>query len=142
MKWKIEYRTIILKEKSGEYITTPGHVAEALTEVFSPISEEFYLLIMDTKNQIIEKHLVCKGNYNTLHIAPAEIFRSLLMNGGKNFIIAHNHPSGDSEPSEEDIIMTRKIKNAAEILGVCLLDHIIYTGDEKNYYSFKKNDLL
>ena len=142
MNWKTEYRVIKLKEASGEYITAPRQVIDCLSDTFNPVSEEMYLLIMDVKNQVIEKHLISKGGYNQLTLKPADVFRPLLMNGGNHFILAHSHPSGDPKPSEDDMIFTRKIKNAAEILGVSFLDHVIYTGDPGKYYSFKKQDLL
>ncbi len=93
MNWKTEYRVIKIKESSGEYITTPFQVIDCLTDAFNPVSEEMYLLIMDIKNRVIEKHLVLKGGYNQLLLKPADIFRPLLMNGGDHFILAHNHPS-------------------------------------------------
>ncbi len=142
MNWKTEYRVIKLKESSGKYITAPQQAIDCLADTFNPISEEMYLLIMDVKNQVLEKHLVLKGGYNQLLLKPADIFRPLLMNGGGQFILAHNHPSGDHKPSEDDLIFTRKIKKAAEILGVSFLDHVIYTGDPGKFYSFKKEGLI
>ena len=141
-QWKTEYRVIKLKEGTGEYITAPKEIIDCLSDVFNPVAEEMYLLIMDVKNQVIEKHLVLKGGYNLLMCKPADIFRPLLMHGGGHFVLAHNHPSGDCSPSEEDLIFTREIKKVADILGVKFLDHLIYTSNLDDYYSFKKNDLI
>jgi len=140
MNWKIEYRVIKLKEKLGEYISCPKDVINALKNTFDPISEEMYILIFDTKNQIIEKHLIAKGGYNTLMMKPAQIFRKVLITGGDSFIIAHNHPSGDVKPSEDDIVFTKKVLKGASLLGINFLDHIIYCNE--NHYSFKKENLL
>lgn len=143
---KVTYKTQVkeyslkVADISAEVVSHPTTVFNMLKDSFNPIQEEVYILILNTKNQVIDKHLVSKGGINTTLITPAEILRPIFLTNGNSFIIAHNHPSGSIEPSEEDIIFTRKIKKASEVCGLSLLDHVIYTST--SFYSFKKKDLL
>ena len=142
MNYKIESKNyqINVADKEATVLDCPKIVFETLKEDFNATQEEMYLITLNTKNKIIEKTLISKGAHNTLMITPMEIFRPLMLSNGNNFIIAHNHPSGDTQPSEEDITFTRKIKKASEIMGCNLLDHLVYSDTE--YYSFKSEGLL
>lgn len=141
-KGKLKFKEYILKvaEDEKKDITSPAIVVEIMKEDFSPVNESMHILILNIKNQIIEKYLVAKGNYNTLLIKPIDIIRPVIMTAGNNIIIVHNHPSGDSSPSEEDINFTKKMKKGCDVVGINILDHVIYT--DENHYSFKKNELL
>lgn len=142
MKYKIESKQYHIKvaDSDATAISTPSTVFEALKEDFNPVQEEMYLLILNTKNKIIDKILISKGGHNSMAITPIEILRPIIMTNGNNFILAHNHPSGDINPSEEDITFTRKLKKAVDLLGLNLLDHVIYT--DSDWYSFNKENLL
>ena len=140
MNYKIEVKTYTFKEAEGEQLQSPDKVIEALKDDFTPEGEEMYLLCLNIKNKVIEKILLAKGGYNTIITTAADIIGKVLKNDSRSFILAHNHPSMDTEPSKEDIIFTKKIQKAAEIMGLSFLDHIIYSHDD--YYSFKKNNLI
>lgn len=91
----------------------------------------FYL---DSKNKIISREIVSIGTLNSTVTHPREIFRTAISRNANAIIIAHNHPSGSVEPSIEDIKVTEKLKNAGDIIGIKLLDHVIVFQDR--YYSF------
>ncbi len=142
MKYTLESIQYDIKVASptAAKLNSPDQVAEILYSGFNPMQEEMYLLMMDTKNAIIDKYLIAKGAGNSVIVTPSEVIRPLLLTNGNRAILAHNHPSGDITPSEDDIVFTKKIKKAFDILGLALLDHVIYSSDE--HYSFKKKGLL
>ena len=84
--------------------------------------------------------MVSKGSVNYAYVSPREIFRYAFDYKAVLIILLHNHPSGDETPSEDDILITRRIEKGAGILELQLVDHIII-GDNK-YFSFKENELL
>ena len=77
---------------------------------------------------------------NSAHVEMPAIFQRLLMSNSSQFIIAHNHPSGNLTPSEEDIHLTRRIKRAGNLMGIKLLDHIIVNNE--TYTSFAEREIL
>ena len=100
--------------------------------------ENFIVLYLDEKRKVVDKRVVFIGTLNRSLVHPRETFFPAIVNEKvKSIIVAHNHPSGNDQPSLEDIEMTRKLIKAGEILGVELFDHVIVT--PTNYYSFKNN---
>lgn len=87
--------------------------------------ERFYVIILDTKNKILSINKIAQGTIDAALIHPRETFHKAITKLGAGIIIVHNHPSGDAEPSYEDIQLTKRFKEAGEILGIELLDHII-----------------
>ena len=98
--------------------------------------EEFYILMLNSKNNIIKEQLIYKGTLDAAIIEPREIFKEALKNSAAKIILIHNHPSGDSKPSDEDVEVTRKINNLGKDLNINLLDHIIIGNG--NYFSLKE----
>ncbi len=92
------------------------------------------ILIPEVKKMV---ELVTIGILNSSLVHPRETFRRAVISGSAAIIIAHNHPSGEVEPSDEDMKITRVMHEAGNILGIALLDHIIFT--KGNYFSFKNN---
>jgi len=91
-------------------------------------------------NEVINTRVVTIGLVNQSQIHPREIFADVILDRASAVIIAHNHPSGSLKPSKEDISITEKIKAAGQLLGINLLDHIIFS--KKGYYSFLENNAL
>ena len=102
--------------------------------------EHFVLLSLDTRLQLIKINDISLGTINSTVVHPREVFKTAIDNLAASVIIAHNHPSGDSEPSPEDIALTRRLIDSANILGINMLDHIIVTKD--SFVSLKSNNLL
>ena len=104
------------------------------------LQEYFYCVYLDTKNHIIKDKLLFIGTINESLIHPREIFKEAYLLSASSIICIHNHPSGNVNPSNNDIIMTKQLDEVGKILGIKVLDHIIIGKD--NYYSFNDNDLV
>ncbi|MBS3100079.1 DNA repair protein RadC [Candidatus Pacearchaeota archaeon] len=87
--------------------------------------EHFYVLMLDTKNNIIGEQLISKGILDASIIHPREVFKPAIKNSASKIILVHNHPSGDPKPSEEDMEITEKIMKTGEELGIKVLDSVI-----------------
>jgi len=138
---------ILVKERSVNYqfeqLNNPELIAQMMNDVFelNKQSEEFlYIVAVNTKCKPIGVFEVSHGTVNNSFFSPREIFIKALLTGAVYIILAHNHPSGDITPSPDDVEATKRIKEAGDLIGIGLLDHII-VGDQ-NYYSFKENKLV
>jgi DNA repair protein RadC len=87
--------------------------------------EEFVALLLDAKNKVIKEEYVSKGTLTSSQVHPREIFNPAIKESAASMILIHNHPSGDPTPSREDIELTRRLREAGELLGIKVFDHII-----------------
>lgn len=87
--------------------------------------EEFHVVTLDTKNQVIDTHRITIGTLNASLVHPREVFRAAIKDSAASVILVHNHPSGDSTPSSEDLAVTRRLESAGELLDIKVLDHIV-----------------
>jgi DNA repair protein RadC len=108
-----------------------AHIFKALSDRL-PV-EAFYALHLDNKNRPIGIHELAKGAGNAVSVSPRDTFGPPLVTGAIGIIISHNHPSGDPTPSQDDRILTDRMKQAGKLLGIPVLDHIV-VGDDA-YYS-------
>ena len=129
-----------LRDKKEVIIYTPKEIASELKNIKNIKKEYFYLFCLDSRNKVIKKELVSVGTLNSSLVHPREVFEPAIRNLSAQIVIAHNHPSGDPNPSEEDLNITTKLVKAGELLGINILDHIILSKD--NYFSFKEHNLL
>ncbi len=102
--------------------------------------EYFKIILLDTKNNIKKVSEISVGSLNSSIVHPREVFSEAVVNSASSIILVHNHPSGESEPSHEDIALTNRLDECGKILGIKVLDHIII-GDGV-FYSFKEEGLL
>jgi DNA repair protein RadC len=102
--------------------------------------EMFRCALLDTKNKIISDEVVSIGSLSASIVHPREAFKSAIRESAAAVIFIHNHPSGDIKPSQEDILLTRRLVQAGEVLGIQVLDHIII-GDG-SHFSFRDNGLM
>jgi DNA repair protein RadC len=102
--------------------------------------EAFYILILNRANQVIRKHLISSGGVSGTVADPKIIFKAALEHLASALILIHNHPSGNLKPSQADIMLTKKLKEAGSLLEIPVLDHIIFT--DENYYSFADEGIL
>lgn len=91
--------------------------------------ENFYVLMLDTKNQIIGEQLISKGILDASIVHPREVFNPAIKNSASKIILIHNHPSGDPSPSSEDLEITEKLMRAGEEIGINILDHVIVSSE-------------
>src|SRR5512133_1110119 len=94
-------------------------------------------MMLDIRSRIKMVEVVFVATLTSSLVHPREAFRRAIVEGAASIIIAHNHPSGEADPSDEDTQVTKNIFEAGQILGIKMLDHIIFT--ETGFYSFKEN---
>jgi DNA repair protein RadC len=122
-------------------ITGSKDVYEEMYPVLSNLEhEEFWVLFLDRKNVIIHKKEIGKGGVAGTYVDLKIIFKKALELTASGMILVHNHPSGNTTPSSQDISLTEKIKKAAVFLDISLLDHIIFGGIK--YFSFVDEGIL
>jgi len=115
--------------KQNKKITCAKDIYDEL-QVYKDKKQEYFVTItLDGANHIIEKRVVFIGTLNRSLIHPREIFADALTDRAASIIIAHNHPSGQLEASSEDLHVTQRIKESGKLLGVELLDHVVFTKD-------------
>lgn len=102
--------------------------------------EEFRCILLDTKNRLIREETVSTGSLTASLVHPRETFKSAVRESAAAVIFVHNHPSGDIKPSQEDILLTRRLVQAGDLLGIRVLDHVI-VGDG-GHFSFRDSGLL
>ena len=102
--------------------------------------ETIYLLMLDKKNHLLGERCISRGSVDASVITPREIMITALEQQAVNLILLHNHPSGNPSPSQDDILLTRRILQSADMIGLHLLDHIII-GD-RMYFSFAAEDMM
>lgn len=103
--------------------------------------EALILCCMDTKNQPVSINVVSIGSLNSSIVHPREVFKVAILSNSYSIILFHNHPSGDTTPSKEDVNITTRIKEAGKLIGIDLVDHIII-GSGNNYTSLKERGLM
>ena len=126
------------------------HNPEAVAEVFREVlknedetdqqKEHFWVMGLNTKNRVLYLELVSLGSLTENVVHPREVFKSAIIKNACSLIFCHNHPSGESEPSGNDITVTQVLKKGGEILRIKILDHIIIGND--NVFSFNSEGIL
>ncbi len=128
---QIKEGTVVSSSWVGEYL---------VREMSGLTQENVVALYLNTKNDIIKNDTIFVGSLNTSVAHPREIFKGAVRYSAARVIIAHNHPSGNTDPSQADLAFTRRIVEAGEMMGIEVIDHIII-GDQE-YFSLKEHGLL
>ena len=122
-------------------ITSPKDVADIYIPLLrDELKENFYILCLSSSNKIMRAEKISMGSLNASLVHPREIFKVAIENSSASIICIHNHPSGNPEPSNEDISITKKLVEAGKLLDIPLFDHIIIAGN--NYTSFVERRLI
>ena len=124
----------------GLKIKSPLDVLPLIHHYSDRKQEHFLSLSVNGANEVLNVRVVTIGLVNQTQVHPREIFADVLTDRASSLIIAHNHPSGSLQPSNDDMDITRRIADAARVLGIRLLDHIIFS--KNGYYSFQENNHL
>ena len=127
-------------EKADDILTSPLKVYRNLKSIRQLKKEVFVGVALNSRNGIIKKEVISIGTLNSALVHPREVFEFAIRHSAAAIIIAHNHPSGNTEPSEEDIKVTKRLADAGEIIGIEVLDHLIVS--HTGYTSLKEKDLL
>ena len=129
-----------------EPVRHPPMLANWLRNLLDPendtVTESFWVLHLDGRNQIIGCVRQSDGGWNAAVVRPREVFAAALLNGALAIVVAHNHPSGDPTPSKEDRQLTDDLCEAGKLLGVKVVDHIILGTPGDQYSSFKEMGYL
>ena len=116
----------ITREAEAPEISGPESVDLLLRpEMESLVQEQLRVLLLDTRNRVIGQRVVYQGNVNSSVVRPAEVLRPAVVASATSIVVAHNHPSGDPNPSGADISITQDIADAGKLLGIELLDHVV-----------------
>ena len=124
----------------GLKIKFPAAVLPLIRHYADRKQEHFLSISINGANEVMNVRVVSIGLVNKSHVHPREVFADVLSERASAVIVAHNHPHGELKPSPEDLQVTKQLKEAAKILGLSFLDHIIF--NTKGYYSFAESDEL
>lgn len=137
----------LVKEREIDYgmgnVTSPDKVHQVMTEIFNlhQMAEEYvYMIALNTKARPLGFFEISHGTVNLSLITPREVFIRAVLVGATGIIISHNHPSGDCSPSVDDLKITRRLKDAGDLLGIKLFDHVIIGG--MKYCSLKESEII
>lgn len=140
-------RTVLVKEKGVNYkiqnLTHPEDVSammQRLLHMDEPAEEHCYMIALNHSCRLLGIFFLSKGTVSASLISPREVFVRAALIGAVQIIFCHNHPSGNISPSESDIKLTKQLKEAGELLNICLADHIIIA--RNSYLSFRESGLL
>lgn len=143
-----KFRLELVRESNVRYdlddkkVTSPDSVykiGETIFNFSSQAEEIFAILCLDTKNNVTGAFEVSRGTLSSSIVHPREVFKRAILNNAASIILLHNHPSGEPQPSHEDIVMTNRLDECGKLLGIRVLDHVIYGN---SFYSFKEEGML
>lgn len=147
MSYEMEVVNIrLVKEPSWyskEPLNSPEKIAEFMSQELGSYDREvFCILNLTTDAKVINMNIVSMGTINASLVSAREVFKSSILSNAASIIAVHNHPSGNLYPSQNDLLITKKLMQAGELLDIELLDHIIVGGGKGEYYSFHTHNLL
>lgn len=123
-------------------IETTEMAAAVFRDLLSDVDREVMaMLTLTTRNKPINLSVISVGSLTATLVHPREVFKAAILSNATGIIIAHNHPSGNIEPSEEDLIVTERLQEVGKLIGIELIDHII-VGESGRYYSFQENGMM
>lgn len=120
---------ILNKPNSTPEITTAEAAYHCLKRLVSNDTEELWALALDPKKALLGRRMIFRGTVDACLVHPRDIFRFACLTNASSLIVAHNHPSGDLYPSEQDILFTRQLIRASRLLEIPVLDHLILTSN-------------
>ncbi|MBT4821529.1 MAG: DNA repair protein RadC [Lentisphaerae bacterium] len=128
-------------------VSGPGDVMGLFREHFrGAMQEEFHALLLNTKHCLMRDECITLGLVDRSHVHAREVFRTAIREGCSRIVLVHNHPSGDPTPSPQDITCTRQLKEAGDIVGIAVIDHVIVARPGvragRQYVSFREEGLL
>ena len=121
---------------------TADDVNRVLVEYGLPdhTQEHFVVVHVNTRHDVLSVQTVAMGSLGSVYVHPREVFRAAVMVGAAAVFLAHNHPSGDCEPSKDDLELTNRLKSVGEMLGIPVLDHLVVSGGD--YVSLMEKGLM
>lgn len=138
--FELSKRAMEVNDTNLPTINTAKDAVAQLTDLRNLKKEHFVALYINARNKLTHRDLVSVGTLNANLVHPREVFEPAIVHASVQIVIAHNHPSGDSEPSEDDLLITKKLIEGGKLLGIEVIDHIIVT--KNSYLSFKDKKLI
>ena len=122
-------RTLLRQPIDRPMLRTPGEVAMYLIPEFGARSvEQFGVVLLDTKHRLLKTSVLTVGTLDRSVVHPREVFREASSARAAGIVLFHNHPSGDPEPSSDDVALTKRMVAAGQLMGIDVLDHLVLTG--------------
>ncbi|WP_445491507.1 JAB domain-containing protein [Niallia sp. 03133] len=132
----------VIKEVEGEQkyiIRSPQDAAIVAAKFIGDEDREvFFVMCLSTKNEVVAVHRAHVGGLNISLVIPREVFKAAILNNSASIVVSHQHPSGDVNPSLEDITVTTRLVECGKVLGIEVLDHVIVNA-KADYYSMKEH---
>lgn len=129
-----------MRKEDKVVIRSPGDVFDYLSDMRFLDKEYFVVFFLNTKNEVISKETLGIGSLNACIVHPREVFKSAIRHGAAAIICAHNHPSGDTTPSPEDIQLTRRLVESGQLIGIEMMDHLVVGAGR--FVSIKEQGLI
>ena len=134
-------RTLVRGRRERVQIKSARDAAMLLVPEFgSRAVEQFGVMLLDTKHRVLRTTLLSVGTLDASIVHPRDVFREAASGGASAIVVFHNHPSGDPTPSGDDIVLTRRLVTAGDLMGIAVLDHVIVA--ENAFFSMKERDSL
>jgi DNA repair protein RadC len=118
-----------LQTKTRRKLTNAHDVAVACRDIRDEPVENFVMFSMNVRHSVIARHVVARGCLTGVEVHPRDAFRQAILDGAAAVIFAHNHPSGDSTPSPDDVGLTRRLREVGQLVGIVVLDHLVLAED-------------
>jgi len=138
--FELSKRALEVNDTNLPVISDAKDAVAQLSDMRDLKKEHFVVLYLNAKNQLVHKETISMGTLNANLVHPREVFEPALKHSAAQIIAAHNHPSGDPKPSEDDIELTKRLTEAGKMMGVELMDHVIVS--KNSHFSFKEEKLL
>lgn len=130
----VKERSLLYKNRT---VHSPQNGFDLMKQFLGDVDREhFIVMCLDTKNQPTSLNICHIGSLNSSLVHPREVFKPAILSNAASIMVGHNHPSGNPEPSEADIMMTKRLEEAGDLMGIRLLDHLIIGAD--TYISLKE----
>ena len=130
----------LLQNKKSVLLLSPKDVWDEMKDIRDNKKEHFVIFFLDSRNQEIKREIISVGSLNANLVHPREVFEPAIQHSAAQIILAHNHPTGDTRPSNADLEITKRLAEAGKIIGIEVVDHIIVT--KNNYLSFREKHLI
>lgn len=137
---ELSHRIDLEKSSQIKSFHHPKDIYNYLYEMRNLQQEQFRIVLLNTKNRIICQQLITQGTINASIVSPREVFHASTKHLAASLIVVHNHPSGDFNPSKEDLPVTKSLVSSGKLLNIPILDHIIISSD--GHFGFFENDIL
>ena len=138
--FELTKRALAVEDNNLPVISSARDAVAQLQELRTAKREHLVVLYLNARNQLIHKEIISVGTLNANLVHPREVFKSAIDYLAASIIIAHNHPSGGAEPSDNDLTTTNRLKEAGKIMGIELIDHIIIT--QTGFFSLKEKNCI